>query len=77
MVVYYFTANAIAVHTVLSNSKPDHPGMDDKNNVQFLYIYMYVCVCVCMYVCISGVGRCQKVGGTHTRNLYTFGKEPI
>ena len=27
----------------------------------------------------SGVGRCQKVGGggTQTRNLCTFGKEPI
>ena len=31
----------------------------------------------------NGVGRCQKVGGggggggTHTRNLRTFGKEPI
>ena len=51
-VVYYFTANALAVHTVLSNSNPDHPGMDDKNNVQFLYLYMYVCVYVCVYVCI-------------------------
>ena len=37
------------------------------------YIYIY-----------SGVGRCQKVcvgggggGGTHTRNVCTFGKEPI
>ena len=26
----------------------------------------------------SGVGRCQKVGGgTQTRDLSTFGKEPI
>ena len=34
--------------------------------------YMYL-------ICTSGVGRCQKVGGggTQTRNLFTFGKEPI
>ena len=42
----------------------------------FIYIYIYI------YIYISGVGRCQKVcggggGGTQTRNLYTFGKEPI
>ena len=30
-----------------------------------------------IYIYISGVARCQKVGGTQTRNLYTFGKEPI
>ena len=28
-------------------------------------------------VIVSGVGRCQKVGGTQTRDLSTFGKEPI
>ena len=33
----------------------------------YIYIYIY----------ISGVGRCQKVGGAHRRNLCTFGKEPI
>ena len=31
----------------------------------FMYICMYVCLYVCMchnvYVCVSGVGRCQKV----------------
>ena len=33
-----------------------------------------------IYIYISGVGRCQKVGGgggTQTRDLSTFGKEPI
>ena len=38
----------------------------------------YLCVCLChIYIYISGVGRCQKVGGTQTRDLSTFGKEPI
>ena len=32
-----------------------------------------VCVCVCVCVCGGGGGG----GLTHTRNLCTFGKEPI
>ena len=54
-------------------------------------VYMVCSMCVLcvasIYLCIlcSGVGRCQKVcvcgggggGGIQTRNLCTFGKEPI
>ena len=39
----------------------------DPSSVLLLLLLLY-----------SGVGRCQKVGGgTQTRNLCTFGKEPI
>ena len=44
-------------------------ALPPPNSYASEYIYIY-----------SGVGRCQKVGGgggTQTRNLCTFGKEPI
>ena len=40
------------------------------SNIYFIYIYIYIYI-------YSGVGRCQKVGGTQTRDLSTFGKELI
>ena len=60
--------------------EPQGPGLPPN-----IYIYIYIisgvgtcqkCVCVC--VCVGGGGWGQGGGGgTQTRNLCTFGKEPI
>ena len=53
-----------------------HTHTHTHYNILYIYIYIFI-LFIFIFIFYSGVGRCQKVGGTQTRNLCTFGKEPI